>query len=34
LRPGEIFNLRAQDVVLPNSLSLAGEFAVLRIVRP
>lgn len=34
LRPGELLNLRSADVVLPNSLALAGEFAVVRIVRP
>lgn len=34
LRPGEMLNLRQNDIMLPNTLSLAGDFAVTRIQRP
>lgn len=34
LRPGELLNLRASDVVPPNSMSLGSAFSVVRIARP
>lgn len=34
LRPGELFNVRSHDVVLPNSFSMAGEFAVIKVSKP
>lgn len=34
MRPGELLCLRARDVILPNSMLLAGEFAVIRIAKP
>ena len=34
LRPGEIFNMRCEDVSLPNAISLGSPFAVLRIRSP
>lgn len=34
LRPGELLNIAASDVSLPNSLTLGGRFAVIKISRP
>lgn len=34
LRPGELFGLRSADAVMPNSWSLGGDFAVVRVARP
>ena len=31
LRPGELMNLKTEDAVPPNSLSLASDFAVVRV---
>ena len=34
LRPGELMNLKTEDAVPPNSLSLASDCAVVRVMRP
>lgn len=34
LRPGELLGLKKQDVILPDTLSMGTEFAVLKIARP
>eukprot|EP00438_Fugacium_kawagutii_P028079 Skav223928 [mRNA] locus=scaffold2593:382825:387213:+ [translate_table: standard] len=34
LRPGELLNISGEDVSLPNSLTMGGSFAVIRIRRP
>lgn len=34
LRPGELFGLKAQDAVAPNSLTMGSSFAVVRVARP